>query len=131
MGSKQCGKCGEDVHEAKAFCPGCGNAFVEEEERKTLSGFELSNDTVKLGDTLYNQLLSDMGLSISKSPNKPETTVEPIKSDAAAPSPVKALGAKPAYLKWLILGAVAALGLLFLLLLVLIVLFWLLPRMAI
>lgn len=129
MGSKQCGRCGEDVDEAKAFCPGCGNAFVEEEERKTVSGFELSNDTIKLGDTLYNQLLSDMGLSISKQPNKGEISVPPDKTEAAAPAPppVKTQDAKPSYAKWLILGAVLAVGLVFLLLLVLGILIWYRP----
>ena len=66
MGSKYCGKCGEQVDEAKAFCPGCGNAFVEEEKRTTVTEFEGSEKTVQLGQTMYNQLLSDMGLSIGK-----------------------------------------------------------------
>ena len=66
MGEKQCGKCGETVDEAKAFCPGCGNAFVEEKTRTSVSDFDLSDNTVRLGDTMYNQMLSDMGLSISR-----------------------------------------------------------------
>ena len=40
MGLKQCTKCSEMVDEAKAFCPACGNAFVEEEERQEKSKFE-------------------------------------------------------------------------------------------
>lgn len=70
MGEKQCGKCGESVDEAKAFCPGCGNSFVQEKERTSVSEFDQLDHTVRLGDTMYNQLLSDMGLSISKRPNK-------------------------------------------------------------
>ena len=88
MGEKQCGKCGEIADEAKAFCPGCGNAFVEEKRRTTVSDFELSESTVRLSDSMYNEMLSEMGLSISKSPNgeekkadavpTPPTTVPPI-----------------------------------------------------
>lgn len=78
MGEKQCGKCGEMVDEAKAFCPGCGNAFVEEKTRTSVSDFDLSEHTVRLGDTMYNQMLSEMGLSISKQPNRAEKLVEAV-----------------------------------------------------
>ena len=129
MGSKQCGKCGETVDEAKAFCPGCGHAFVEEEKR-TVSEFDMQNETVRLGGTMYNQLLSDMGLSISRSPKKSDSKSEHIPIQPAAPPAIKPADPKPSYVKWIILGAVAALGVLLLLLLVLVILFWLLPRMA-
>lgn len=67
MGQKQCEKCGEVVDEAKAFCPGCGNAFVEELTRESVSDFDQSKHTVQLGQTMYNQLLSDMGLNLQQS----------------------------------------------------------------
>ena len=82
MGEKQCGKCGETVDEAKAFCPGCGNAFEEEKRRTTVSDFELSESNVRLSDSLYNEMLSEMGLSISKSPSPEEK-----KADPSTPSP--------------------------------------------
>ena len=69
MGQKQCGKCGETVDEAKAFCPECGNAFVEEKKRTSVSDFDQSNTTVQLGQTMFNKMLSDMGLSVSKDPS--------------------------------------------------------------
>jgi hypothetical protein len=75
MASKQCEKCGEMVDEAKAFCPGCGNAFVEEEKREA-SKFEKLDPTMQFGHTMYNQLLEDMGLNISNSPNPGEKRVE-------------------------------------------------------
>jgi len=82
MGEKQCGKCGEMVDEAKAFCPGCGNSFVEEKERTSVSDFDLSDNTVRLGDTMYNQMLSDMGLSISKQPKRDDKQ----RTEAIAPA---------------------------------------------
>ena len=87
MGEKQCGKCGEMVDEAKAFCPGCGNAFVEEKTRTSVSDFDMSDSTVRLGDTMYNQMLADMGLSVSKQPNREEKRIEPI-LPAASPTVV-------------------------------------------
>ncbi len=130
MGSKRCANCGEEVDDAKAFCPGCGNAFVEEEERETLSGFDMSNDTIKLGDTLYNQLLSDMGLSISKAPNKGETIVESKPRDPSISPAVESVNTKPSSRKWLILGVVAVMAVLLLFLLVLVILILLWPRFA-
>src|SRR6188768_2284766 len=76
MGLKQCPKCSEMVDEAKAFCPACGNAFVEEESRKE-SQFDQLDNTVQLGNTMYNQMLSDMGLNLSKT-GVPEKRVEVI-----------------------------------------------------
>ena len=72
MGQQQCTKCGETVDEAKAFCPECGHAFVEEKRRTSVSDFDRSDTTVQIGQTMYNQMLSDMGLSISKEPNPSE-----------------------------------------------------------
>src|SRR5262245_6651728 len=72
MGQKQCGKCGDMVDEAKAFCPGCGHAFVDEKKRTSVSDYDRSNPTVAMGETMFNKLLSDMDLNISKEPNKPQ-----------------------------------------------------------
>lgn len=111
MGLKQCGKCSEMVDEAKAFCPGCGNAFVEEEKREA-SSFEKMDSTVQLGQTMYNQMLSDMGLNISKSAPPREKRIEIIEPVAAAsPPPPKASAPPPqpvgsSKTKWIILAAV-------------------------
>ena len=132
MGSKYCGKCGEQVDEAKAFCPGCGNAFVEEEKRTTVTEFEGSEKTVQLGQTMYNQLLSDMGLSIGKPPGKAEPKVEVIRPEPAV-KPVEAEPpkAEPAYVKWLIIAAVVVFGLAVLIILAAIaIIFYLSPRFA-
>ena len=78
MSSKQCEKCGEPVDEAKAFCPGCGHAFVDERERLVASEFDTLGGTIQFGQTMYNSLLSDMGLNISEAPdpvNKAAVTV--------------------------------------------------------
>lgn len=132
MGSKYCGKCGEQVDEAKAFCPGCGNAFVEEEKRTTVTEFEGSEKTVQLGQTMYNQLLSDMGLSIGKPPGKAEGKVEAIRPEPAVkPVEVEPPKATPAYVKWLIIAAVAVFGLAVLIILAAIaIFFYLSPRFA-
>jgi hypothetical protein len=76
MAEKQCGKCGEMVDEAKAFCPGCGHSFVDEKQRTTVSDFDQSKRTVQLGETMFNQMLSEMGLSISKHPEREEKNTE-------------------------------------------------------
>ena len=86
MGLKQCAKCSEMVDEAKAFCPGCGNPFVDEEQREQKSEFERSENTVQFGQTMYNQMLSDMGLNLAPTPT-PEKRVEVIAP--AVPAAVK------------------------------------------
>lgn len=65
------------VDEAKAFCTGCDHAFVEEERPKT-TNFQKMGNTVQFGQTMYNQMLEDMGLDISKSSNRSEKRVEVI-----------------------------------------------------
>ena len=123
MGLRQCDKCGEMVDEAKAFCPGCGKAFVEEEKRQEASKFEKLDHTVQFGQTVYNQMLEDMGLNISDTPNPVEKRVEviaPIKTEITVPAirtnenaPVKLpkkVPDKPKSannLKWYILGGLA------------------------
>ena len=89
MAEQQCGKCGEMVDEAKAFCPGCGHSFVDEKQRETVSDFDQSKRTVQLGETMFNQMLSEMGLNISKPPNREEKKSElvvPLAPPATDPS---------------------------------------------
>ena len=92
MGLRQCNKCSEMVDEAKAFCPGCGHAFVEEEKKREASKFEKLEHTVQFGQTMYNQMLEDMGLNISGAPNPVEKRVEviaPVNTEAASPAKEK------------------------------------------
>ena len=92
MAEQQCGKCGEMVDEAKAFCPGCGHSFVDEKQRETVSDFDQSKRTVQLGETMFNQMLSEMGLNISKPPNRQEKKsdlVTPLVAPAISPSPTQ------------------------------------------
>lgn len=119
MALRQCDNCGETVDEAKAFCPGCGNAFVEE-ERRDASKFDELGHTVQFGQTMYNQMLEDMGLSTSATPNpvqerveviEPIKTAEPLASSAAKRATAQT-ASKPSNLKWYILCGVAAIVLL-------------------
>jgi hypothetical protein len=89
MGLRQCDKCSEMVDEAKAFCPACGHAFVEEEKKREASEFEKLDSTVQFGQTMYGQMLEDMGLDISSLPKPAEKRLEaiaPVNTDAAAPA---------------------------------------------
>lgn len=119
MGQKACDQCNELVDEAKAFCPACGNAFVEEEQRQDTSAFEKMESTVQMGKTMYGQMLSDMGLNISKTP---EAIKAEIRSEVIAPIATNAPPAahvtppaqqqsvppaKKSYLMWIIIGAAA------------------------
>ena len=117
MALKQCDKCSETVDEAKAFCPACGNAFVEEERRSVSTNFEEMDMTVQLGQTMYNQMLSDMGLNVTKAPDVQEKIVEVAAAAPVAPvapaaptPPTPALA--PAKLDnkwiWIIVGVIAA-----------------------
>lgn len=120
MGLRRCDKCDEEVDEAKAFCPGCGNAFVEEEKPVESSKYEQLGSTVQLGQTMYNQMLSEMGLNIGKpAPTPPEKRVEviaPVQTAAAAsvpseqpPRPETAAGQSgPGKLFWIAVGLIGA-----------------------
>jgi hypothetical protein len=72
MSLRQCIKCNEMVDEAKAFCPGCGHAVVSEDQSLEMSLFDLSSKTAQYDEGLFEELLSDMGLDISKTPNAGE-----------------------------------------------------------
>ncbi len=114
------------VDEAKAFCPSCGHAFVEEQTREEPSIFESMEGTMQLGNTMYNQMLSDMGLNISAAPDKPaEVIIQPAAQPPAQPpvqqvirpavqqvlrpavEPAKPSGAGNT--KWLIIGGIVIL----------------------
>ena len=120
MGQKQCGKCGEMVDEAKAFCPECGNAFVEERKRTSVSDFEQSDTTVQLGQTMFNKMLSDMGLNISKDPNRSDRSrvevitpaVSPATPQSREPKNVPQPPARSRVRNWIIAGVIAAILLL-------------------
>lgn len=116
MALKKCEQCEEMVDEAKAFCPACGSAFVEEKKRADESNFEAMGSTVQMGQTMYNQMLSDMGLNISKAPSKPEPVVE-IQPVAEAAKPTPRQEKISPLIKWLIV-VLAALLLLALLVIV-------------
>ncbi|MBC7901705.1 MAG: hypothetical protein H7070_16820 [Saprospiraceae bacterium] len=117
MSAKRCEKCGESVDEAKAFCPGCGHAFVEEQKRLAASEFDRHAGTVQFGQTMYTNLLSDMGLNISVPPDSPEKQEVIIEAESSQPEKtVNVVEKKSASRKWL---WIAAGVLLFLILLIL------------
>jgi hypothetical protein len=113
MGQRQCDKCSELVDEARAFCPACGHAFVEEEKRQTKTEFESVDHTMQMGQTMYNQMLSDMGLNISKQPNTPDERAavsQPVTVAVDPAQPPKTTN----YLKWIIIIGACLLFLAFL-----------------
>jgi hypothetical protein len=85
MPDKTCPQCGETVGEVKAFCPSCGHAFVDEEKRADASKYEQADHTMQMGQTMYNAMLSDMGLNVKK---EPEKRVEVLKPVAVQPAQV-------------------------------------------
>jgi hypothetical protein len=125
MGLRRCDKCSEMVDEAKAFCPACGNAFVSEEKRQKPSGYDSLDNTLQMGNTMYGQMLSDMGLNIAKGAQaqqpqaKKVETITPIAAARptertqqvarAAAEAAATVPRKKSYLTWTIVGA----GLLF------------------
>ena len=132
MAQKQCGKCVEMVDEAKAFCPGCGESFVEEEGREA-TNFEKMGSTVQLGQTMYNQMLSDMGLSVEKKESSPEKrleTIEPVRQPPASPKTAAVPAAGSGKTKWIILAGVILVGLFILLLAAASLLYYFWPRIS-
>jgi hypothetical protein len=133
MGVKQCAECSETVDEAKAFCPSCGHAFVDEQTRSEPSKFEKMDSTMQFGQTMYNQMLSDMGLNL-KAPKKPAVqtlkpvveTLKPAVSTPAPAAPVASQESQPASQpdpnrrRLIIIGVVAAFLLLLLIVAVLV-----------
>lgn len=72
MSLKKCEQCGESVDEAKAFCPECGNPFVEEKEREESSEYENYAGTINFSKSVYKMMLSEMELDTSASTEKKE-----------------------------------------------------------
>lgn len=128
MADKFCPQCGEKVDEAKAFCPACGHAFVAEEKRTDTSAYEQADHTMQMGQTMYNSMLSDMGLNLKKEPEKrievlkpvavqPAQTLQPVVGTQPAPTPTPEIGPPPAEKKsrkkiWIVTIVVAVLLLL-------------------
>jgi uncharacterized membrane protein YvbJ len=77
MPHKACPKCGETVEEAKAFCPACGHSFVEEQQRTGANRYDQADHTMQMGQTMYNSMLSDMGLNLKKDPEKRIEVLKP------------------------------------------------------
>lgn len=90
MALKQCDKCTEMADEAKAFCPACGNPFVVEEQRQEASKFDSLDSTMQMGNTMFNIMLSDMGLNTKERPGL-QKQVEILKPIAPA-APVAPVG---------------------------------------
>jgi len=147
MALKECEKCGEMVPEAKAFCPACGHAFVDEERRREKSKFDKMDSTVQLGQTMFGNMLSDLGLNINKSPGHADKKVEVIAPAAEAPkaaeiakpglestkrSSVTAVAVEhkpaPASNRWVTVGGILAIVIWLLILIVALVMFVYLPR---
>lgn len=98
------------VDEAKAFCPGCGNAFVDEKLRGKQTDFDAMGHTVQLGQTMYNQMLTDMGLNISKARDPVKATLEPVAAPASQSATQRPeMPAKKGVNKWMIIGIIVAL----------------------
>lgn len=108
---RQCEKCSEMVDEAKAFCPGCGHSFVSEEKRSQRSNFDTMEGTMQLGQTMYNQMLTDMGLNISKAPDladKPVELTAPVATKIRAEPKPAIPPRSPDRFKWVIIPAAVA-----------------------
>lgn len=87
MSQRTCDKCGETVSLTKAFCPACGHVLVEEETREDTSEFQQLDGTMQFGKTMYNQMLSEMGLNISVPAEQLSEAVKPVVAEVSQPSP--------------------------------------------
>jgi len=127
MPDKTCPQCSETVDEAKAFCPGCGHSFIDEQQRAETSRYEQADHTMQMGQTMYNNMLSDMGLNLKKEPEKrvevlkpavPATQVlQPVAGtqQTAAPSTAEPLQAETKSRKslWITLAIIAGILIIF------------------
>ena len=86
MALRQCDKCSEMVDEAKAFCPECGHVLIEEKQREEESAYESMDGTMQFGQTMYNQMLSEMGLNISAAPDKKVDEPQPVATHIIQPA---------------------------------------------
>ena len=106
MADKTCPKCDEAVGETKAFCPACGHAFVDEAKRTDASAYDKADHTMQMGQTMYNAMLSDMGLNVKKEPEKrvevlkpvgvqPAQVLQPVAGTQSVPAPKPAPAPQP------------------------------------
>ncbi len=112
MGIRSCNNCGETADAAKAFCPGCGSPLEAEQQRIENSEFEASGNTIQFSQTAFNMVLSDMGLNISETPDKPlnpvtKIPIQPVVKPAVALP--KSEPKKNSYVIWIVVGSAALL----------------------
>jgi len=117
MSHVQCKKCGANVLEAKAFCPECGGAMVDEQVRLHTSEHQSYDATVNLSKSGYNLMLSEMNLNISDAPNLTAERINLSKEfrSSLVLDPVKD-NARSGGTNWRIVGVAVAAGLLLLVL---------------
>jgi hypothetical protein len=84
MPLRACEECQEMADDAKAFCPSCGHAFVKEQKREQPSEFQNMDGTMQLGQTMYNQMLSDMGLNLGDTTQPPQASRTHVEAAPAA-----------------------------------------------
>jgi uncharacterized membrane protein YvbJ len=125
MSLKKCEKCGEDVDVAKAFCPECGNPFVDEEKREEATEFEKHAGTMVFSKSAYNMMLGKMDLDTSRASEEEKRQI-PVQNPANNLPPQNKtpdLNKKSGVIKWLIIGAIAAVIFFFVIAVILIALF--------
>jgi len=88
------------VDEAKAFCPDCGQPFVDEASRRELTEHDSFDGTLKLSQSSYNIMLSQMELDITE---QPAAKITPSPPAVDAPAPVEISSKRPTFI---IAGAV-------------------------
>jgi hypothetical protein len=117
MSHVQCKRCGANVREAKAFCPECGGAMVDEEVRRGTSEHQSYDATVNLSKSGYNLMLSEMNLNISDAPNLTAERINLSKEfrSSLVLDPIKD-NKQSGGTNWRIVGAAVAAGLLLLVL---------------
>jgi hypothetical protein len=125
MSLKKCEKCGEDVDIAKAFCPECGNPFVDEEKRQEATEFEKHAGTMVFSKSAYNMMLGKMDLDTSRSPEeeKQENPVQNPANNFPPQNKTPDQNKKSGMVKWIIIGAIAALIFFFVIAVILVALF--------
>lgn len=96
MSSTACGKCGEMVDAAKAFCPGCGSPLVAEQARESSSEFESSDKTMQMNESMYNRLVDEIGKAPAPlgQPPKPVNSLPKPEGAVIDPMAVSMVGKK-------------------------------------
>lgn len=83
------------VDEAKAFCPDCGHPFVDEQVRRELTEHDSFDGTMKLSQSSYNIMLSQMELDITE---QPAAKLTPAPPPVDAPAPVEISSRRPVFI---------------------------------